>query len=124
MKRIFLVFGMAGFFQAAAQQQDLFDVEKYLQKKNLQKKGTQELQLPLIKNWQSGGNTHLHYNFKKFTISSFPNLAGNMPCIRPDMNQFRTMPNLADNIAVWDFKKKGPGVIPNPAHSIFFIAGK
>lgn len=113
---------MAGIFQAAAQQKDIFDADQYLQKKRFDKK-SKEFQIPPATLFQIHKGRNYQNTFRAIQNNIFYH-TGNMPCIRPDMRQFKTMPNLADNIAVWDFRKKGPGVIPNPAYSVFFIAGK
>ncbi len=117
MKKIFLVFGLTGVFQAAAQQKVIFDAEQYLEKK-AKNKGLTKILLPPhnlkfspIPNTINGFNRKTDVDIRDLTSQH----VGSMPCIRPDMNDFKTMPNAADKGTAWLFLKSGHGVIPNPA---------
>jgi hypothetical protein len=113
MKKVFLVFGIAAFSSAAAQQNDVFNIEDYLRKKNADDKA----QGPGIKNPFS--DPGLFKNQMAEQLLSMANnnpyivpQDGSMPCIKPDMRQFNTMPNPGLGV-LRSFPKVGE--IPNGA---------
>lgn len=113
MKKVFLLIGVAGFYSASGQQNNLFDEQKHLQKKGKQ-------DMPLLK---------LSPAFKPLSVS--PSLSytlqngdkmlflpvDNMPCIIPDMSQFKTMPNAVVTLLNFSLENVNnkPGDIPNAA---------
>lgn len=109
MKKVFLILGIAGFHAAGAQQNEIFNVEEYLQKK---KNLLPALPAPVI----SPFTIPEQFNATGAGIVSLP--TDNMPCIKVDMNQFTQMPNPAlSSVALLpllagDIK---PGDIPNAA---------
>jgi hypothetical protein len=117
MKRIFLVFGLTGVFQAVAQQKDIFDAEQYLDKK-AKNKGLTKVLIP-SPNLKFSPIPNIINRFNRKPDGDLQELTshpvGSMPCIRPDMNDFKAMPNAADKGTAWLFLKSGYGIIPNPA---------
>ncbi|MEO5946056.1 MAG: hypothetical protein ABIP79_04520 [Chitinophagaceae bacterium] len=98
MKKVFLLIGIAGFTTASAQQQDFFDINSHLKKKNAEKSRTipktklvfpKTIPFPLKPN-----KTSINYSFtlpngdKVYTSPDY-----NMPVVVTDMRQFKTMPN-------------------------------
>ena len=116
MKKIIFVAGLLTGYTAAAQQNDLFDIEKHLEKKN--KKNITLPPGPTIK-FKKQDSTFISLPGQQATLSHIlPNgnrvyllPQGNMPCIVPDVQRFNmplmrldslpgTMPN------VWSFRHK------------------
>ena len=134
MKKVFLLFGIAAFSSASAQQNDLFDIQKHLQKKNVEDKKSVEknnITLPLNRpktysNIYLGNKPENYYTLpngdKVVTISGY-----NMPCVQPDMLQFQTMPNIANN-SPFNFNyspnRIQPGQIPNGSNPFRFIVSR
>ncbi len=123
MKKVFLLFGIAAFSTASAQQNDLFDIQKHLQKKQAEEKknitnGSVVLPFnnpfisidPYLENKPLASYTLP--NGDKVTISCLDN----MPCVAPaDMSQFN-MPNVSNPQKFFEslaLRKKMPGTIPN-----------
>jgi len=132
MKKIFLFFGIAAFSSASAQQNDLFDIQKHLQKKQTEDKKkakSNSLVLPFNKpiiytNPSLGNRQQSSYTLpngdKVVTTSPY-----NMPCIQPDMRQYQTMPNVAyGNPFNFSPLKPQPGQIPNGAGYYQMIVSK
>ena len=133
MKKIFLLFGVAAFSSATAQHNDLFDINKHIQKKRTEGKKAAEKKLLLssIKPFQhynsySTNKANLSYvlpNGDKVVILG----QDNMPCVVPDMRQFQHMPNLA-NKEQFNFnyspQKVLPFQIPNGSIPFRMIASK
>lgn len=124
MKKVFFLFGIAAFSSATAQQKDVFDIQKHLQKKQAEaKKGTEEKKyvLPPFMKLQSVPPFIKDQHNESYTLANgdivlFGN--GSMPCIKPDMSQFHTMPDIAANqYHSYNFYLNGtiPGQIPNGA---------
>ena len=117
MRNVFLIFGIAAFSAASAQQKDLFDIQKHLLKKQAQGKRTTEhnifLTLPEISSVQI--HQQLFYSLangdKVFQLPT-----DNMPCVIPDMSRFQTMPNpiliIPFNLNSYP-RRMQPGLIPN-----------
>ena len=119
----------------SAQQNDFFDVQKYLQKMHKENKKPQKLTLikPSFENLFI--NPELPQpNIRKFSFT-LPNGdkvytlgQDNMPCIVPDIKQFYCMPNLFNYdqySQTIPFPKNAPGSIPNaalPPHKKIFIS--
>ena len=102
MKKVFLFFGIAAFTSASAQQNDLFDIQKHLLKKQAEENKLIEnksINLPSIKPFiynpppfnNNPVDSYILPNGDKVVISSLYN----MPVVQPDMRQFQRMPNLA-----------------------------
>lgn len=119
MKKTFLVFGIAAFSSASAQQKDLFDINKHLQKITAEKNfpaynsnsnavtvltGKDFLQLPQQ-------SYYLLPNGDKFRTLS----GDNMPCIIPGKRYTHFTPNpaLATSPGLLLHPKDLPGAIPN-----------
>ncbi|MBC7873626.1 MAG: hypothetical protein H7Y01_06510 [Ferruginibacter sp.] len=134
MKRIFLLFGIAAFSSASAQQNDLFDIQKHLQNKQARDNKADEiykLQLPRFQK----------FNLYTPTVSNKPDLTyllpngdkvitlsqDNMPCVVPDMKMFQAMPNISydgDSPYASLPRTKLPGRIPNAATPFRMIVSK
>jgi hypothetical protein len=120
LKKVFLLIGIFSTGTAVAQQSDLFDTGKHLQKKGQGKN---------IKSWAlpprtgAGQNTFLTTPYSKAKLSQqLPNgnrvyllPVDNMPCVTPDMTRFRSMPNAASDFPQFIFRQRNQGRIPNPA---------
>ena len=125
MKKIFLVFGIVAFSSAAAQQNNVFNVESYLQKKTDNKNEKIEKNSYLSSEGCFGGplvQKAIPNYLPGFLlpngdrIKDMAPLLYNMPCVRPDMRQFRTMPNPGLGILPSYFSSGPlPGQIPNGA---------
>lgn len=118
MKKVFLLFGVASFCSASAQQKDVFDINKHLGQL-LNKKNTA---LPII-------NSH---NAIRFYVAGVPGTGlqsspvlpdGNKvytlpidktPCVIPGMKQFN-MPNVSNPNEYFEslVQQHLPGTIPN-----------
>lgn len=117
MKKIFLVFGIASFSSASAQQKDVFDIERHLQKLTTEKKKPEvSLQRQPV------------FEFRQLPpilLSTLPNgdrvmtLPGyNMPCVVPGNTYLYSTPNLtatSQPLLPGTYKGNHPGAIPNPA---------
>jgi len=123
MKRIILVFGIAAFSSASAQQKELFDIGQHIRKKQAEGKKLSEkknLVLPFHKSFPAVnpyliGRPPLSYtlpNGDKVIISTIDN----MPCVQPDMKQFRVMPSLQPDIR--QFR-----TMPNVSEEFIYFAG-
>lgn len=123
MKRIFLVFGVFALCSANAQQKDLFDIEKHLQKKATEKTGLKPGQETLSKFRKpdpSPGSYSIINNYKATFSHKLPNNdrvyilpTDNMPCIVPDMKEYDVMPNAGSNSNI--LLQNPIGRTPNPA---------
>lgn len=135
MKKVFLLFGVAIFSSASAQQKDLFDIQQHLQKKQAEDKKAAEkikLLLPPLTSFKF----YTPYTTNKTGLSyTLPNgdkvvILGqdNMPCIVLDMNQFQTMPNVISGIGNPHYDLlppvRKPGQIPNGALPFRMIVSK
>ena len=123
MKKIFLLLGIAAFSSASAQQKDLFNIQKYLQKKQEESKKLEENKKFVVKikpvrkqiTWAGDVRQLPSYNLlngNKVIILSLDH----MPCIIPDMKQFM-MPNIPNRNEDFQSRLPGrnmPGTIPNP----------
>jgi hypothetical protein len=105
MKKILLVLGIGAFTTASAQQKDLFDIGQHLKKKRVEGKKMAEkksLVLPFLKNFPTGdlylsaraAESYTLPNGDKVVISPIDH----MPCVQPDMRQFRVMPSIQPDI--------------------------
>ncbi len=133
MKKVFLLFGIAAFASASAQQNDVFDIQKHIQKKIVKdnkekpKKNTQLVfekcfAVPMIRkirpNFIPG---YILPNGDKVTTLQIYN----MPCVQPDMRQFHTMPNVVyDKQFNFSPQRPKPGQIPNGAKYYKMIVSK
>ncbi len=90
MKKIFLVFGIAAYTSASAQNKDLFDIQDHLRKKTAEsnKVGRIFRNPPPYE----GGFQRLSGNEIGGSIVMIPRNGG-MPYVKPDIRQFQTMPN-------------------------------
>lgn len=123
MRKIFFVSGVFALCSANAQQKDLFDIEKHLQKKTTEKtrlKPGQETPRKFMRPDSSPGSYSI-INSDKGTFSyKLPNNdrvyilpTDNMPCIVPDMKEYDVMPNAGSNSNI--LLQNPIGQIPNPA---------
>ena len=125
MKKVFLLFGIAAFSSASAQQKDLFDIQKHLQKKLTENKKAPEkkiIPLPYLRGANlvnSYANRIPETSYRLSNGDLVISGPGIMPCIKPDMSLFQTMPNAASGAKVWSFnyypQRARPGQIPNGA---------
>ncbi len=117
MKKVFLVFGIAAFSSASAQQKDVFDIDRHLQKLAIGKKlpGV-NLQNPYILEFKQFPPTHLYTLPNGDKVMTLPRY--NMPYIVPGQTYLYFTPNLAEAtrpLLLRAYQRKQPGAIPNPA---------
>lgn len=132
MKKIFFAAGILAFSFASAQQNDFFDIQKYLKKKNeLNKKLTVDNLFILPKNrcWKSPNLPFFKKDLQLLTTRTKTKILteltngnkayslpqDNMPCIVPDMSQFN-MPNIANPKEYFQSladRTHKPGKMPN-----------
>jgi len=123
MKKIFLVCGVFALYSANAQQKDLFDIEKHLQKKAIENNGVKLRQQTFDKFRipdPSPGTNPIINSHKESLSYKLPNNDSvfilpidNMPCVVPDMKEFNVMPNAGINSNI--ILQNRVGQIPNPA---------
>ena len=133
MKKIFLLFGIAAFCSASAQQKDVFDIQKHLNQLVKDKKFPGAVFKPFNKTrplinyygypLYSQNLSHILPNGDKvYTLSQ-----DNMPCIVPDMKQFNNMPDISnpnEYFELLQFRNHVPGTIPNAVRPYRLIASK
>ncbi|MGB3008185.1 MAG: hypothetical protein WBC06_16850 [Chitinophagaceae bacterium] len=113
MKRVLLIVGLFGCYTVSAQQKDIFDIQNHLEKKS--KKAHLEVNLKVnskVHNLKTFDfNSHSLPQFQ-FTLSNGDKVISlptdNMPCVVPDMKQFKRMPD-----AGIYYKNRLPGLSPN-----------
>jgi hypothetical protein len=131
MKKIFLLFGIASFASASAQQKDVFDINRHIQEvlrnKNAPGIGVKNFKTDRIsinKFTQSQPNlSHILPNGDKVFILS----QDNMPCVAPDMRQFTNMPNISNPNKYFEslpFRNHLPRTIPNAVLPYRLIVSK
>lgn len=122
MKKLILVFGLGGFFSASAQQQELFDISKHLRNKNTNNPILKKI--PSLPYQPSSPDLDPLIGFKTQPLIQFYNVNAekvvpfyNIPCVKPDMNLFKLMPN--PGLLTFPSKQLPhnllPGDIPNAA---------
>ncbi len=132
MKKVFLLFGLAAFSSASAQQKDVFDIQKHLEKMVKEKKNSGTVTNPFQKNnfllhhlsrpqvWEL---SHILSNGDKvYTLSQ-----DNMPCVVPDMRHYTNMPNISNSNEYFEtllFRQHLPGSIPNAVRPYKLIVSK
>ena len=119
MKKVFLLASILAFSFASAQQNEFFNIEKYMQKKQKELKKSQ-IKIPRFP--EKTTNMYFETSSQPQLMVELPN--GNkvyalpqdhMPCIKPDMSQFN-MPNIyVSKKPQASLFKKEAGKIPNPA---------
>ena len=136
MKKVFLLFGIAAFSAASAQEKDLFDIQKHLQMKQAEDKKNNTIKLvpPFLRtvaptsNFYMPNKPELTYTLengdKVITLGQ-----DNMPCIVPDMSFFKSMPNsgYAGNYYpnnLFTIRQRELGQIPNGALPFRIIDSK
>ncbi len=118
MKKIFLFLFILAYSFASAQQNEFFNIQKYMQKKQAESKKTQFKIQPFTNNLitsfhPSSLQPQLMYELPNGNkVYALPQ--DHMPCIKPDMSQFN-MPNSFKQKPYRPFLLKTPGIIPNPA---------
>jgi hypothetical protein len=131
MKKVFVLFGIAAFSTASAQQNDVFDIQKHLEKMLKDKKFPRAIIKPPSINYPFINHTsgrpawefsHILPNGDKIFLLS----QDNMPCVVPgSVNTI--MPNIADPEKYFEslfFRNNLPGAIPNVVSPYRFIASK
>jgi hypothetical protein len=131
MKKVFLLFGIAAFTSASAQQKDVFDIQKHLDKIVKDKKFPGAVTNPFSKS-----NFLLHHGALPqvqellHVLSNGDNVytlsQDNMPCVVPGMSQFN-MPNISNPGEYFEslqFKQHLPGTIPNAVKPYRLIVSK
>jgi hypothetical protein len=114
MKKIFLLISIAASSVAVAQQQDVFDIQKHLQKKQLLSKVTElknnftPLQRLAVSCVMPSQN--LSYTLDNGDKVMYGN--GTMPCVKPG-KQVHTMPGPVTADQLLDLSIPAPGQIPN-----------
>ena len=134
MKKYFFIAALGAFCFASAQENNFFDTQKFLQKKQAEQKPIGRL---FLDNLQKPIPIYLTQNPPQAKlIQTLPNgnkvyslPQDNMPCIVPDMNlyadnmiQSPKKPELF-NEQQW-YKKQQPGAIPNPIYPWKIIPNK
>jgi len=132
MKKVFLLFGIAAFSSASAQQKDLFDIQKHLQKKQAESKKTDEMNnlvFPIKKPFIPVESYRENKPLVSYTLPNgdmvIISRLADMPCIKPDPSQLYFMPNLAYS-GEFNFapQRPKPGQIPNGLRPYRMIASK
>lgn len=119
LKKIFLLASILAFSFASAQQNEFFNIEKYMQKKQTELKKSQ---FRIHRFPENVTTTYSVPTSQPQLIAELPNSnkvyalpQDHMPCIKPDMSQFN-MPNVfVVNKPYSSPFKKEVGKIPNPA---------
>jgi len=131
MKKIFLLFGMAAFCSASAQQKEVFDIQKHLDNMIKDKKIPGGVfkpfnkPTPITNYWYYPNDQKLSYispNGDKIYILS----QDNMPCVVPGYTQ-NIMPNVSDPDKYFEsslFRNDTPGSIPNVVRPYRIIVSK
>jgi hypothetical protein len=130
MKKLLVIAGLAAFSFASAQQKDIFDIQKYLQKKQAEEK-LQKMKDRFIPSNPSNPKFYLPeslYPPQARLSQTLPNgnkiyllPMDNMPCIVPDKDQYAdNMPPAPKKFELFDTQQRNnrqqPGAIPNPAY--------
>ncbi len=119
MKKIFLLFGVATFSSASAQQKDVFDVNRHIQgllNKNKaagKSAGPVEINTYFLKGSHTSGVNLSHILPNGDKVYLLPQ--DNMPCVVPGINR-NNMPNISLPDKYFEtlaFKNNTPGIIPN-----------
>jgi hypothetical protein len=132
MKKVFLLFGLAAFSSASAQQKDVFDIQKHLDKMVKDKKNPGAVARPSEKNTYLINHGFFTYGSNLSPILPNGNKVylldpGNMPCVVPDMKQFTTMPNVSNPNTYFEslaFRNDIPETMPNAVKPYRIIASK
>lgn len=124
MKKIFLILVILS-AKASAQQKDLFDIDKHIQKSLQEKRkiaNTDKIPYSFGKTHSFPGSYFVNDPARTFTLANGDKVVtlpfDNMPCIVTDMSQFQVMPNFGRGNPVYNFNflsNKIPGAIPNGA---------
>ena len=118
MKKVFLLASILAFSFASAQENEFFNIEKYMQKKQQDLKKSQVR----IRRFPENVTPYSVTSSQPKLIVELPNgnkvyalTQDHMPCIKPDMNQFN-MPNIfVSKKSQASLFEKEAGKIPNPA---------
>jgi len=119
MKKISLIIFILTFSFASAQQNEFFDIQKHLEKKQKEAKKSQFRIKPFSEKLMA---SYTASSLQPRLIDELPN--GNkvyalpqdhMPCIKPDMNQFNMLNAFKENNQFPLVYKNRAGKIPNPA---------
>lgn len=134
MKKILLLTSLAVSFTAIAQEDELFDFNKHIQKKQAEAKKSAEKKemLGFLKN-RNKINPPMDFLSNKpdltYTLKNGDRVIilsqDNMPCIVPDMKQFQAMPNAGSKAGINNFYipwRSQPGIIPNASMPFRMIA--
>ena len=125
MKKYFFIVGLAAFSFAAAQENNHFDIQKFLQKKQAEQKPIGRLFLdkfqkpiPIYLSQDPPQAKLMQVLPNGNKVFSLPQ--DNMPCIVPDMDQYvDNMPPSPKKIDLFNKQqnyRQQPGAIPNPAY--------
>lgn len=131
MKKVFLLFGMAAFYSASAQQKGVFDIQRHLD--NLKK----DKKIPGVGNKPFDKTTLvINYGFPLYSQKLSHVLSNgdrvyilsqdNMPCVVPGIPQ-NNIPNISNPNAYFQsplFKNDSPGSIPNAVKPYRLIVSK
>jgi len=121
MKKVFLVFGIFSFAAASAQENEVFDIQQHLLQKQANEKKAAEQKLPAlpftkpftyVNPYTGNDRADAYHTDKGDRVIQLGQ--DHMPCVQPDMRQFRVMPNLFyDKPFNYASKRPEPGQIPN-----------
>lgn len=118
MKKLFFYASIFMATSAAAQQKDVFDIQKHLKNRTTEKA---KLPMPVF-----SAPTPSPETFMKLTNGDLVYYGnGQMPCIKPDMSQQYAMPNVSQPPFYSYIKLKYQlGEIPNGAKPRYFLSDK
>lgn len=136
MKKIIFSLCFVGFCfaTATAQQNELFEINKHIQKKQAEAKKSAERKkiTTFFKNRNKANLTMGLFSNKPEHTYTLPNgdrviilSQDNMPCVVPDMKKFQTMPNAGTKAGLNNFyipRRSQPGIIPNGSMPFRMIA--
>jgi hypothetical protein len=119
MKVLILILGLVCFSAASAQQKDVFDLPQQQEKKSgLEYKQNENIRFnqELVSAPNQASTIVQPLSFSLTNGNKVIYGIGIMPCIKPDMNLFKTMPNLNFTGTIqFSSEIKEPGQIPNGA---------
>ncbi len=115
MKRIFFLISIAASSVAVAQQQDIFDIQKHLQKKHQLSK-VNELKNNFTPLQRLAVSCVMPSQNLSYTLDNGDKVmygTGTMPCVKPGKQQMHNMPGPVTADQLLDLSTPAPGQIPN-----------
>jgi hypothetical protein len=121
MKKVFLLFGIAAFSTASAQQKDVFDINRHIQGFLDKKTSSRKVIKPIVANNFFSIGTYKPGMKLSYVLPNGDKIyllpQDNMPCVAPGFPQ-NNMPNVFDPDKFFEsniVKQNIPGNIPNVA---------